>query len=342
MKKTKIIVPALGIIAFATAASITGTVAWFTANNAVSVTGMQFKTQVGNNLLIADNQTGATFTDSVFATSLTQTRKAKLEPVSSINGVGFYYTTLANDNGSAKAASPFYTYSEAASLADTDADKTAHDASFNARYGVASPTTGWAGTVLYGYVDYTFYLKASLATAGDRIIMNECTMKYNNAALEASDKAWRIGVFAHEASATTSAGVTTVNTYTTAMAAGDNKTILSPSGADYFTKTAEGTEPTVVDAVSGVSATARGDGFEPTYGDVINLNEKAIIYEAEANAEANKVFKVVVRLWLEGEDTKCYVDNYKTLSADYTLSLSFVTELNTVAAGSSAGVSNIG
>lgn len=339
MKKTKIIVPALGIIAFATAASITGTVAWFTANNAVSVTGMQFKTQVGNNLLIADNQTGATFTDSVFATSLTQTRKAKLEPVSSINGVGFYYTTLANDNGSAKTASPFYTYSEAASLADTDADKTAYDASFNTKYGVASPTTGWAGTVLYGYVDYTFYLKASLASQNDRIIMNECTMKYNNAALGASDKAWRIGVFAHEASATTTDGVTTVNTYTTAMAAGDNKTILSPSGADYFAKTG-GTESTVVDAVSGVSATARGDGFEPTYGDVVNFNSQAVIYEAANDGETNKVFKVVVRLWLEGEDTKCYVDNYKTLSADYTLSLSFVTELASV--DPSAAVSNIG
>ena len=31
MKKTKVVIPALGIIAFATAASITGTVAWFTA-----------------------------------------------------------------------------------------------------------------------------------------------------------------------------------------------------------------------------------------------------------------------------------------------------------------------
>ena len=333
MKKTKIIVPALGIIAFATAASITGTIAWFTANNAVSVSGMQFKTQVGNNLLIADNQTGATFTDSVFATSLTQTRRAKLEPVSSIDGVGFYYTTVANDNGSAKTASPFYAYSEGASLADTDADKTAHDASFNTSYGVASPTTGWAGTVLYGYVDYTFYLKASLASTGDRIIMNGCTMKYNNAALGASDKAWRIGVFAHEASASTSAGVTTVTTYTTAMAAGDNKTILSPSGADYFTKEG-GTSDTVVNAVSGVSGTA------PTYADVTNFNSQAIIYEALGDGEANKVFKVVVRLWLEGEDTKCYVDNYNTLTEDYTLSLSFVTELASVSP--SVAVSNIG
>lgn len=340
MKKTKIIVPALGIIAFATAASITGTVAWFTANNAVSVTGMQFKTQVGNNLLIADNQ-NSSFTDAFFGTSLTQTRKAKLEPVSSVDGVGFYYTTVANDNGSAKEASPFYTYNEGAALVDTDADKTANDASFNTRYGVASPTTGWAGTVLYGYVDYTFYLKASLSTTGDRIIMNECTMRYNGAGLGASDKAWRIGVYAAPAIASTNDGVTTVTPYETPMAAGNNKTILSPTGADYFTKT-EGGEPAIVDAVNGVSGTVRGDGFAPTYGDVINFNKKAIIYSAQTNAETNKVFKVVVRLWLEGEDTKCYVDNYKTLSADYTLSLSFVTELNTVDEGSSAGVSNIG
>ena len=38
MKKSKIIVPALAIITLSTAASITGTVAWFTANRTASVT----------------------------------------------------------------------------------------------------------------------------------------------------------------------------------------------------------------------------------------------------------------------------------------------------------------
>ena len=37
MKKSKIIVPALAMIAFTTAASISGTVAWFTANRSVSI-----------------------------------------------------------------------------------------------------------------------------------------------------------------------------------------------------------------------------------------------------------------------------------------------------------------
>ena len=37
MKKSKIIVPALGILAFSTAAAVTGTVAWFTANRLATV-----------------------------------------------------------------------------------------------------------------------------------------------------------------------------------------------------------------------------------------------------------------------------------------------------------------
>ena len=37
MKKSKIIVPALGILAFSTAAAVTGTVAWFTANRTVTI-----------------------------------------------------------------------------------------------------------------------------------------------------------------------------------------------------------------------------------------------------------------------------------------------------------------
>ena len=41
MKKTKVIIPALGLLLLSTAASVTGTVAWFAANATVSATGMQ-------------------------------------------------------------------------------------------------------------------------------------------------------------------------------------------------------------------------------------------------------------------------------------------------------------
>lgn len=43
MKKTKILVPALGLLALSTVASVTGTVAWFTANAKVSVPFSQFQ-----------------------------------------------------------------------------------------------------------------------------------------------------------------------------------------------------------------------------------------------------------------------------------------------------------
>lgn len=42
MKKSKIIIPALGVLALSTAASITGTVAWFTANRTATITAGNF------------------------------------------------------------------------------------------------------------------------------------------------------------------------------------------------------------------------------------------------------------------------------------------------------------
>ena len=41
MKKTKILVPAMGMLLLSTAASVTGTVAWFAANASVEASGMQ-------------------------------------------------------------------------------------------------------------------------------------------------------------------------------------------------------------------------------------------------------------------------------------------------------------
>ncbi len=52
MKKTKVIIPALGILLLSTAASVTGTVAWFTTNNTVSASSMAVKAVVNGNLNI--------------------------------------------------------------------------------------------------------------------------------------------------------------------------------------------------------------------------------------------------------------------------------------------------
>ena len=62
MKKTKIIIPALGLLLLSTAASVTGTVAWFAANASVSATGMQVKAKTASTYLLigtGDNDTAA-------------------------------------------------------------------------------------------------------------------------------------------------------------------------------------------------------------------------------------------------------------------------------------------
>lgn len=53
MKKTKIIVPALGMLLLSTAASVTGTVAWFAVNTSVSVSGLQVKAKAEGGIVIA-------------------------------------------------------------------------------------------------------------------------------------------------------------------------------------------------------------------------------------------------------------------------------------------------
>ena len=52
MKKTKIIIPALGMLLLSTAASVTGTVAWFAANSSVTATGMTLKAKTDSEYLV--------------------------------------------------------------------------------------------------------------------------------------------------------------------------------------------------------------------------------------------------------------------------------------------------
>ena len=52
MKKSKILAPALAVLCLSVAASVTGTVAWFAANNVVTATGMTIKSNTPSSLVI--------------------------------------------------------------------------------------------------------------------------------------------------------------------------------------------------------------------------------------------------------------------------------------------------
>ena len=91
MKKTKIIVPALGLLLRSTAASVSGTVAWFSANTSVKVNGMAVTTKVSGNLLIASSNTN----DDMYAASdLTQTVTGIVEPSFIITTKSCYFFNI--------------------------------------------------------------------------------------------------------------------------------------------------------------------------------------------------------------------------------------------------------
>ena len=74
MKKSKVIIPAMAMILFSTAASISGTVAWFTANRVFNMTVSQFK--VAN----LDGNLEATLAEGVGTTSVNNNTHAVTVP----------------------------------------------------------------------------------------------------------------------------------------------------------------------------------------------------------------------------------------------------------------------
>ena len=70
MKKTKIIIPAMGLLLLSTAASVSSTVAWFAMNSSVSATNMQIKAKTDNAYLIIKQGTVLSGNDKTAASSL--------------------------------------------------------------------------------------------------------------------------------------------------------------------------------------------------------------------------------------------------------------------------------
>lgn len=98
MKKSKILAPALAILCLSTAASVTGTVAWFAANNVVSADGMAVHSTLPSSLAISAATLPVGQATSVTLTTVSQA----LNPVSHWHGSedaagGLYRVTNGED-----------------------------------------------------------------------------------------------------------------------------------------------------------------------------------------------------------------------------------------------------
>jgi hypothetical protein len=314
----------------------TSTYAWFTMNRTVEVTGMEVRTKVGSNLLISTTNLDADYTSN----TLSQTRKALLEPASSITGATgtFYYTLDAKASGAknnaitGEGAVPYTAYNETAAVANAVAGKAKYDTAFNHAYGQGTEIDNVEGSftaaditlddtrasgskdgAAYAYIDYTFYLKATSESAGQKVVMSKCDLDLNGAALKTdgtdgvdNDEAWRVAVYASDVTGT-KPGTGVYTAADIAATAGNQKGLIGMAGASYF----DGT------AVSGTAAKLAITNNASSNGVVIGT-----VGTAEA-PNATKYFKVVVRLWLEGEDQTCNSKTYAALTDDYALDLKF-------------------
>lgn len=144
MKKTKVIIPALGILLLSTAASVTGTVAWFSANSTVQANGMKVKATTSESLVIRDKTPVQTDTSVTFTAAATTLSPATHDSTYATYTTGLKFVTNPESVNAATGVATSPTFADAINL---------------------SPNTY--------YVDYVAYIaSAGQAMSGKKVTFN--------------------------------------------------------------------------------------------------------------------------------------------------------------------------
>jgi hypothetical protein len=278
----KKLIPAAGMLMVSATMLATSTYAWFTMNKEVTVTGMTMNTKVSENLLIANDtiDSNAVKADDLFNNSLVQLVDGFIEPVSTVNGKNYFYTAGTNVQGNGAVLNKTWTEYDPTDLSG-----------FKQQYALESTDNA------VGYVDYVYQLKAINGATESEIRLTGLNLTYGGTG-DNGQKATRIAVFAEDLGYKTGADPTshlkgTATGYNgTAFVTGPDqlKAIYTPSGAANFSVT-EGLSNSTPDAVS-----ATNERADVTYNEAFVL---------PVGTNQTQYYKIVVRVWLEGEDTTC-------------------------------------
>ena len=255
-------------------------------NTKVTVTGMQVRTQVSSNVFVAESTlaTTAKEAEANFGPSVNFTTAATLlEPVSSIDGLNFFYVDASNNVdavGAVKEADEYIAYNTGKA-----APTSSQEEDFVAKNGTAGSK---------GFVDFVIQLKAVNAnTSVAALKLTKLDLAYKGVAV--TEKAFRVAIFMEKFDGS---AFTVVSPQTLPAAS----SIFSKGAAsDYFT---DGK------AVNGTDSLAS----------VLTLNSTVSVNVA---AQATEYYKVVIRIWLEGEDESCNNDTFASLNQNWALDLNF-------------------
>ena len=292
-RKSKLLAAAIGLLGFSTAASITGTVAWFTASNVVSMEGIYVQADkeegfVINNegLVLANWGTTIEASHDGKITGESGQVQAKFVPTSTVNATAWYHANAEHQNDHTAAQGTVYTA------------LTTEIAEANTGVYKAQISDGINKNL---YLLNSFYLKASTTTI---LNANGLWAKVTAASEEdtpvstALNNSLRVlvryGVGADsDADGHADAGHASDAGYTYSGA-----TIWAPF------RTSETDEYRTYTVAGSTSVTAKRGG------EVAQLGTAAVAIPA--NNATNKdvdTFRVQVFAYFEGEDHDCYSDN---------------------------------
>lgn len=299
MKKTnfslnKKIMTAASMLLLSTFMLSSATYAWFTMNTEVSVTGMQMKTVVSSNLQIDDAAptNGGSWLAGSFATDDSTFKNSTTQTIA--DEVLVPVSTV--DGYS-------YWFTQPDNVqGNGDATTDAYTA-----YTLSALQSAYGPEVTHGYLDYHFVLKATNTTASaQNIVLNKLDMTYAGTNAD-TDVAWRVAILGKQFSNPTVNGAKELPDIATAGAT--VKKIYTPAGATNFTSGQAVKSATALDTV--------------TYE-----NAASSIFVVPANT--TQYYEVIVRVWLEGEDTTCYTGLFNDLqNGTWSLDLGFKLEANT-------------
>lgn len=299
MKKTKIIIPALGMLLLSTAASVTGTVAWFSMNNFVTATGMQVKARAENGIVIS-NQSAATGTGVTWKETAASARASyslALKPTSTATAATWVHSTsndsADNNTGNAynKLTLTLDTTTGAGYVDDND------HAGFDYLDDTANPKTYVADSMYYS--KHSFFIKSSAEAINSKLYIVDLDASGNTNSVNL-DKALRVLVRLESDASTAK--------------------VFTPFGGDTSYDVA--TDDLAAGATTGktsVSATASStahENIEFLSGQVIPASNAAPL-------------EISVYLYFEGEDTNCKSDNLTTTLDNLSVTITFGTQTKT-------------
>ena len=289
MKKTKIIVPALGVLLLSTAASVTGTVAWFSMNNFVTAEGMNVKAKAENGIVIS-NAAAANGYWKDSATSL-HTSTLEVKPTSTATAATWVHST-SNDAADENTGND---YALLTTAVDSATGAGYVDENANSEYDSATDS-------VY-YSMHSFYIKSSAqAITNTLYITNVKATLPTTQNSENLNKALRVLVKLN--------GAATAKVYSPVYAA-----------ASYNVATTSGASSVATTTVTPIDASG-------TNGLIATASQEFLANQA-IPANDGTPLQIDVYLYFEGEDPNCISNNLTATLDSINVSVTFGTQTRT-------------